>query len=65
MLLVGDEPYYAKVGFRKLPTGLIALPGPVNPDRFLYLELKPGALEGVSGMAGVPEIQDSRVRACA
>jgi predicted N-acetyltransferase YhbS len=51
VLLVGDEPYYAKVGFRKLPPGLIGLPGPFDPNRFLYLELKPGALAGVSGMA--------------
>ena len=50
VLLVGDEPYYAKVGFRKLPPGLIGLPGPFDPNRFLYLELKPGALAGVSGM---------------
>lgn len=54
LLLVGDEPYYARVGFKKLPRDLIALPGPVNPDRFLYLELKPGALDGVSGLAQVP-----------
>jgi predicted N-acetyltransferase YhbS len=54
VLLVGDEPYYARVGFRKLPPDLIALPGPVNPERFLYLELKPGALAGVSGLAQVP-----------
>jgi predicted N-acetyltransferase YhbS len=51
VLLVGDEPYYSKVGFRKLPPGLIDLPGPVDPARFLYLELRPGALAGVSGMA--------------
>lgn len=54
VLLVGDEPYYSKVGFAKLPAGLISLPGPVNPDRFLYLELEPGALDGVSGLAHVP-----------
>ena len=54
VLLVGDEPYYAKVGFAKLPEGLIGLPGPVDPARFLYLELTPGALRGVSGMAQVP-----------
>ena len=51
VLLVGDEPYYAKVGFAKLPLGLIGLPGPFDPNRFLYRELKPGALAGVSGMA--------------
>ncbi len=54
VLLVGDEPYYARVGFAKLPRDLIGLPGPVNPDRFLYLELVPGSLDGVSGMARVP-----------
>lgn len=54
VLLVGDEPYYARAGFARLPHGLIGLPGPVNPERFLYLELKPGALAGVSGMAQVP-----------
>lgn len=54
VLLVGDEPYYSKVGFHKLPEGLIALPGPVAPERFLYLELKPGALSDVSGLAHVP-----------
>ena len=54
VLLVGDEPYYAKVGFRRLPAGLIGLPGPFDPSRFLYLELRPGALAGVSGLAQVP-----------
>jgi predicted N-acetyltransferase YhbS len=54
VLLVGDEPYYSKLGFAKLPDGLISLPGPVNPDRLLYLELTPGALSGVSGLAHVP-----------
>lgn len=54
VLLVGDEPYYSKVGFRKLPEGLITLPGPVAPERFLKLELKPDALAGVSGLAQVP-----------
>ena len=65
VLLVGDEPYYAKVGFRKLPPGLISLPGPVNPDRFLYLELKDGALQGVSGMAQVPGSVSLAVPHCA
>lgn len=54
VLLVGDEPYYAKVGFARLPEGLIGLPGPVDPKRFLYLELRADALKGVSGLAQVP-----------
>lgn len=55
VLLVGDEPYYARVGFARLPNGLIGLPGPVDPARFLYLELRPGALAGVEGLARVPD----------
>lgn len=54
VLLVGDEPYYARVGFAKLPEGVITLPGPVDPARFLFLELKPGALSGVAGLASAP-----------
>jgi predicted N-acetyltransferase YhbS len=45
MLLVGDAPYYARVGFQKLPEHLLLMPGPVDPERFLYLELEPGALD--------------------
>jgi predicted N-acetyltransferase YhbS len=54
VVLVGDEPYYARVGFKKLPRDLMQLPGPANPDRFLYLELQPHALAGVSGMVLPP-----------
>jgi predicted N-acetyltransferase YhbS len=54
VILVGDEPYYARAGFKKLPRGLLMMPGPTNPDRFLYLELQPGALDGVSGMVLPP-----------
>jgi len=50
-LLVGDEPFYAKSGFAKVPRGKVRLPGPVDPDRLLICELKPGAFEGVEGMA--------------
>jgi predicted N-acetyltransferase YhbS len=53
-VLVGDEPYYARVGFRILPRELLIMPGPVNPGRFLYLELVPGALVGVSGLVLPP-----------
>jgi predicted N-acetyltransferase YhbS len=48
-ILVGDEPYYARMGFAKAPAGRIVLPGPVDPGRVLYCELQPGALEGVAG----------------
>lgn len=49
VILVGDEPYYARVGYRRVPPGRIKLPGPVDPMRLLALELVPGALGAVSG----------------
>ncbi|MGL4975426.1 MAG: GNAT family N-acetyltransferase [Bosea sp. (in: a-proteobacteria)] len=50
ILLVGDGPYYARFGFRMVPMGQIALPGPVNPERFLGLELVEGALASSRGL---------------
>ena len=50
-ILVGDEPYYARVGFKRVPPGQIVLPGPVDPQRLLYCELQPGAFDGVAGKA--------------
>jgi predicted N-acetyltransferase YhbS len=44
VVLVGDEPYYARLGFKPVPHGQITLPGPVDPDRLLAVELAPGAL---------------------
>jgi predicted N-acetyltransferase YhbS len=49
VLLVGDEPYYAKVGFRRIPRRQVTMPGPVDPARLLVAELAEGAFEGVSG----------------
>jgi predicted N-acetyltransferase YhbS len=48
-LLVGDEDYYARVGFARVPHGKITMPGPVDPDRLLYCELRPGAFAATSG----------------
>ncbi len=49
ILLVGDEPYYAKVGFARLPPGRVVFPGPVDPDRILGLSLKAGEMPALSG----------------
>ncbi len=50
VILVGDAPYYARVGFQKLPEGQLLMPGPVDPARFLYVELVPGALAVTHGL---------------
>jgi predicted N-acetyltransferase YhbS len=50
VVLVGDEPYYARVGFKRVPRGMISMPGPADPARILAVELTEGALAGVSGI---------------
>src|SRR5271155_935436 len=49
VILVGDEPYYGKTGFKRIPSGRATLPGPVDPARLLVAELADGAFEGVAG----------------
>ena len=49
VILVGDEPYYAKCGFKRVAPGRVAMPGPVDPARLLVAELAEGAFEGVAG----------------
>jgi predicted N-acetyltransferase YhbS len=49
VVLVGDEPYYGKLGFKVMPKGRATMPGPVDPARLLFCELIDGAFDGVSG----------------
>lgn len=49
ILLVGDEPYYGPLGFRRLPAGRATMPWPVDPARLLVMELEPGAGETLQG----------------
>ncbi|GLK56705.1 putative N-acetyltransferase YhbS [Methylopila capsulata] len=51
VMLVGDEPYYARVGFTRVPAGRVSLPGPVDPRRVLWRALVEGAEDGVAGEA--------------
>jgi predicted N-acetyltransferase YhbS len=49
VILVGDEPYYGKSGFKRIPPGRANMPGPVDSRRLLVAELVEGAFDGVSG----------------
>jgi predicted N-acetyltransferase YhbS len=49
VILVGDEAYYGKCGFKPIPPGRATMPGPVDPARLLVAELADGAFDGVSG----------------
>jgi predicted N-acetyltransferase YhbS len=50
VVLVGDEPYYGKCGFKPIAKGLVTMPGPVDPARLLVCELAEGAFAGVAGV---------------
>lgn len=49
ILLVGDAPYYARFGFSREAAKNLQMPGPVELDRFLGLEVCEGALAHARG----------------
>jgi predicted N-acetyltransferase YhbS len=50
VVLVGDEPYYGRAGFKRIqPYGRITMPGPVDLSRVLGLALVEGALDAIAG----------------
>jgi predicted N-acetyltransferase YhbS len=70
ILLVGDEPYYAKFGFSAAATGALSLPGPYEADRLLGLALQDQSLaaelaEGLIRATGrtAPRVTDGTVPA--
>lgn len=48
IFLVGDEPYYGRHGYKRVPMGRVTLPGPVDPGRLLVLTLT----EAGAGLSG-------------
>jgi predicted N-acetyltransferase YhbS len=50
VLLVGDSPFFIKLGFEPIAPGRVVFPGPVDPRRILWRALSPGATEGVQGL---------------
>jgi predicted N-acetyltransferase YhbS len=59
ILLVGDEPYYAKAGFARLPPGRVRFPGPVDANRILGLSLKDGEMLALTGQVRRARIDDA------
>jgi predicted N-acetyltransferase YhbS len=54
VVLVGAERFFRPLGFTVVPVGRIALPGPVDPQRLLWLELRPGGLDALRGEIPAP-----------
>ncbi len=56
IVLVGDEPYYVRVGFARIAPGRIHFPGPVDPERILGLSLRQNVMLTLKG-----EVRRSRI----
>jgi predicted N-acetyltransferase YhbS len=49
IVLVGDPPYYARVGFVPIKPGRVRFPGPVDPARVLGFALLDDPLDALQG----------------
>ena len=56
VILVGDLPYYSRVGFHREGAEGLRLPGPVDPNRLLIRELIDGAAKGIEGLIERPAV---------
>jgi predicted N-acetyltransferase YhbS len=54
VIAVGAAPFFAPLGFTPAPSGRLVLPGPVDPARLLWVELRPGGLDNVQGEIKAP-----------
>lgn len=53
VLLVGDGPYFGRIGFTNAHTAGVTMPGPVDQRRVLLLPLRQGGDEGLSGPVAI------------
>jgi len=54
VVVVGAAPFFAPLGFTIAAPERLRLPGPVDPARLLWLELRPGGLDKVQGEITAP-----------
>ena len=50
ILLVGDAPYFERVGFSAAPAKGVVMPGPVDQRRVLLKALREGGADGLTGL---------------
>lgn len=50
VILVGDPPYYAPLGFQPVPERRLRFPGPVDPQRILVAPARTDILERIGGV---------------
>jgi predicted N-acetyltransferase YhbS len=54
VVAVGAERFFRPVGFSMAPRDRLVLPGPTDPARLLWLPLRPGGLDQISGAITAP-----------
>ena len=54
VVLVGAERFFRPLGFSVVPKDRVTLPGPTDPARLLWTELRPGGLDKVQGELVAP-----------
>jgi predicted N-acetyltransferase YhbS len=54
VVLVGAHKFFQPLGFSIIPPGRLLMPGPVDPERFLWAELRPGGVEKLHGEIKAP-----------
>jgi predicted N-acetyltransferase YhbS len=54
VVLVGAERFFRPLGFSVVPAARIRMPGPVDPARLLWCELRAGGLAKVEGVLSAP-----------
>jgi len=59
VIVVGHPGYYPRFGFTPAKESGISAPFPCPDEAFMALSLKPGALEGISGMVRYPVAFDT------
>ena len=50
VLLVGDAPFFERVGFSAAPAKSVVMPGPVDQRRVLLKALREGGADGLAGL---------------
>lgn len=53
VLLVGDAPYFARIGFSAAPAQAVVMPGPADQRRVLLKPLVPGGEAGLAGRVAI------------
>ena len=53
VLLVGDAPYFGRVGFDAAPAKAVRMPGPVDQRRVLLKALREGGADELAGLVAV------------